>query len=296
MLPIIHHPDYDAATVGDDHRFPMRKYTLVARLLAERGYTFEQPKHAAQVALERAHSETYVRAVLTSQLDPKHARRVGFEMTPAIAARTCASVGGTELAARRALETGQAVNLAGGSHHADFEGGAGFCVFNDVAVAALSLLQEGRVDRIAVVDLDVHHGDGTARIFADDPRVFTASLHCEQNWPRDKPPSDLDVGLEKGTQDGAYLAAARSLVTQTLETSKPDLVFYNAGVDPHADDRLGLLALSDHGLKARDALVAEACQDRGIPLVGVLGGGYSKDAEAVAERHTFLIEAFQKFT
>lgn len=274
----------------------MRKYTLVARSLAERGYTFEQPLHATQAALERAHSETYVRAVLTSQLDVKRARRVGFEMTPAIAARTCASVGGTELAARRALETGRAVNLAGGSHHADFEGGAGFCVFNDVAVAALSLLQDGQVKRIAVVDLDVHHGDGTARIFADDPRVFTASLHCEQNWPRDKPPSDLDVGLEKGTEDDAYLAAARSLVIQTLEASKPDLVFYNAGVDPHADDRLGLLALSDQGLKARDALVVEACQDRSIPLVGVLGGGYSKDAEAVAERHTFLIEAFQKFT
>lgn len=296
MLPIIHHPDYDAATVGDDHRFPMRKYTLVAERLTKRGYSFEQPKHASQSALERAHSETYVRAVLTSALDPKLARRVGFEMTPAIAARTCASVGGTELAAWRALETGRAVNLAGGSHHADFEGGAGFCVFNDVAVAALSLLQAGEVKRIAVVDLDVHHGDGTARIFADDPRVFTASLHCEQNWPREKPPSDLDIGLEKGTEDDAYLGAARKLVTQTLEISKPDLVFYNAGVDPHADDRLGLLSLTDDGLKARDALVAQSCFDLGVPLVGVLGGGYSKDAEAVAARHTFLVEALQKYS
>lgn len=296
MLPIIHHPDYDAATVGDDHRFPMRKYTLVAALLARRGYAFDQPKYATQSALERAHSEAYVRAVLTSALDPKLARRVGFEMTPAIAARTCASVGGTELAARRALQVGRAVNLAGGSHHADFEGGAGFCVFNDVAVAALSLLDERAVKRIAIVDLDVHHGDGTARIFAGDERVFTASLHCEQNWPREKPPSDLDVGLEKGTGDEAYLAAARGLVTKTLEAAKPDLVFYNAGVDPHAEDRLGLLSLSDEGLKARDALVAQSCFDFGIPIVGALGGGYSKDAEAVAHRHTFLVEALQKYT
>ena len=296
MLPIIHHPDYDAATVGDDHRFPMRKYTLVAELLAERGYAFELPRHATQVALERAHSPSYVRAVLTSALDAKSARRVGFEMTPAIATRTCASVGGTELAARRALEIGRAVNLAGGSHHADFEGGAGFCVFNDVAVAALSLLYEGIVKRIAVLDLDVHHGDGTARIFADDPRVFTASLHCEQNWPREKPPSDLDVGLEKGTADEAYLDAANALITKALEASKPDLVFYNAGVDPHAEDRLGLLSLSDLGLRTRDALVAQACEELGVPIVGVLGGGYSKDAAAVARRHTFLIEALQKTT
>ena len=291
MLPIIHHPDYDAASVGDDHRFPMRKYSLVAELLAADGYTFEQPEHASQQALERAHDADYVHAVLTSALDAKAARRVGFEMTPAIAARTRASVGGTELAARWALETGRAVNLAGGSHHADYQGGAGFCVFNDVAVAALSLLAEQRVGQIAVIDLDVHHGDGTALIFADEARVFTASLHCKENWPRTKPPSDLDISLRKGTGDGCYLNAAQKLVTETLEQSQPDLVFYNAGVDPHVDDRLGLLELSDEGLQARDAMVVAACASAGVPIVGVLGGGYSKDARQVAKRHTYLVEA-----
>ena len=273
----------------------MRKYSLVAEILAAQGYAFEQPVHAPQVALERAHDPAYVHAVLTSSLDAKSARRVGFEMTPAIAARTRASVGGTELAARRALETGLAVNLAGGSHHADYQGGAGFCVFNDVAVAALCLLEEGAVDRVAVIDLDVHHGDGTALIFADDPRVFTASLHCEDNWPRQKPPSDLDLGLAKGIGDAAFLAATDTLVMETLTRSNPDLVFYNAGVDPHVDDRLGLLDLSDAGLKARDTMVVQACRDRSIPIVGVLGGGYSKDAAAVAHRHTFLVEAMQSF-
>ena len=272
----------------------MRKYSLVAEILREQGYAFETPEHASQTALERAHDPIYVRGVLTSSLDRSTARRVGFDMTPAIAARTRASVGGTELAASRALETGAAINLAGGSHHADYYGGAGFCVFNDVAVAALSLLEAGRVSRIAVIDLDVHHGDGTALIFAGDPRVFTVSLHCDANWPRTKPPSDLDMGLPKAVTDEVYLSAARSLVDRTLATANPDLVFYNAGVDPHQDDRLGLLSLSDAGLKARDRLVATACAERSTPIVGVLGGGYSKDARAVALRHTYLVEALQE--
>lgn len=273
----------------------MRKYSLVAELLAQQGYAFEAPVHATQAALERVHKPAYVHAVLTCSLDRKAARRVGFEMTPAIAARTRASVGGTELAARRALEEGKAVNLAGGSHHADDQGGAGFCVFNDVAVAARVLIDQGRVQKIAVIDLDVHHGDGTALIFAEDPSVFTASLHCEDNWPRQKPPSDLDLGLEKGTKDAAYLAAADKIITDTLTLARPDLVFYNAGVDIHTDDRLGLLDVSDAGLKARDDLVVRACRHRAIPVVGVLGGGYSKDANAVARRHTYLVEAMQRY-
>lgn len=273
----------------------MRKYSLVAELLAQQGYAFEAPVHATQAALERVHKPAYVHAVLTSSLDRRVARRVGFEMTPAIAARTRASVGGTELAARRALEMGRAVNLAGGSHHADDQGGAGFCVFNDVAVAARTLIDEGLVQKIAVIDLDVHHGDGTALIFADDPSVFTSSLHCEDNWPRQKPPSDLDLGLEKGIGDAAYLAATDKIVADTLSLARPDLVFYNAGVDIHTDDRLGLLDVSDAGLKARDDLVVRACRHRAIPVVGVLGGGYSKDANAVARRHTYLVEAMQRY-
>ena len=271
----------------------MRKYSLVAELLAADGYQFERPDHALQTALERAHDPGYVQAVLTSSLDAKAARRVGFDMTPAIAARTRASVGGTMLAAERALEAGRAINLAGGSHHADDQGGAGFCVVNDVAVAAFSLLDRGLAQKIAVIDLDVHHGDGTALIFADEPRVFTASLHCKENWPRTKPPSDLDISLRRGTGDACYLKAAEKLVSETLSQAQPDLVFYNAGVDPHVDDRLGLLDLSDDGLKARDTLVVQACLEASVPLVGVLGGGYSKDARLVARRHTFLVKAMQ---
>ncbi|MEQ9316198.1 MAG: histone deacetylase [Henriciella sp.] len=292
-LPIVHHADYDASTVPDGHRFPMRKYSLVADILRERGERFVIPAHAPESWLHLAHDPAYVTAVLTSSLDYKSARRVGFEMTPAIAARTRASVGGTCLAMRLALDHGAAVNLAGGSHHADYEGGAGFCVFNDVAVAARLAIEEGLARQVAVIDCDVHHGDGTARIFADDPRVFTASIHCEENWPREKPPSDLDVGLAKGTGDAAYLDALAGMLDAVFARTTPDLIFYNAGVDPHAEDRLGLLSLSDDGLKARDRMVAETCRTRSIPVVGVLGGGYSKEASAVALRHTFMVEALK---
>lgn len=290
-MTIIHHSDYDASSVSDSHRFPMRKYTLVADLLRERNVSFVEPEHAQQVWLNAVHNPDYVDQVLTSSLSAKRARAVGFEMTPAIAARSRASVGGTVLAGQRALETGRAVNLAGGAHHAGPDGGAGFCVFNDVAVAAQLLLDESRVKKIAILDFDVHHGDGTALCFAEEPRVFTASLHCEDNWPRVKPPSDLDHGLPQGTSDEAYLRAADEMIETVIQTKKPDLVFYNAGVDPHTDDRLGLLDLSDEGLRAREFKVVSACARARVPIASVLGGGYSYDAEAIARRHLFMVEA-----
>lgn len=290
MPLLVHHPDYDAHTVADGHRFPMRKYALVAEMLRADGHTFFAPVHAPESWLQLAHAPGYVRAILSQTLDAKAARTIGFEITPAIALRSRAAVGGTCLAARLALEHGAAINLAGGSHHAGPDGGAGFCVFNDVAVAAKRLLEEGAVRRVAVIDCDVHHGDGTALIFADEPRVFTASLHCQDNWPRTKPPSDLDMGLPKGAGDTAYLADLEILVDQAL-ASLPDLVFYNAGVDPHADDRLGLLSLTDQGLVARDRFVAAACASRAVPVCGVLGGGYSADPRVVARRHCGLVAA-----
>ncbi len=284
-LPIIHHPDYDAESVPDGHRFPMRKYSLLADLLRARGETFAVPTHAPEHWLHLAHDPSYVTAVLTSSVDAKTARKIGFEMTPAIAARTRASVGGTCLAARLAVQHGAAVNLAGGSHHASYEGGAGFCVFNDVAVAARVALDEGLCRKVAVIDCDVHHGDGTASIFAEDSRVFTASMHCEDNWPRIKPPSHLDLGLPRGAGDSEYLEALDGFLATIFSRSLPDLVFYNAGVDPHESDRLG------DGLRERDRRVAAACAKRGIPIVGVLGGGYEKDAASVARRHSFMVDA-----
>jgi len=292
-LPLIHHPDYDAASVADAHRFPMRKYTLVAQLARQGGHMLITPEPAGYRLLETVHDRDYVSDVLNGSLDAKAARRIGFELSPEIAARSRAAVGRTCHAAEFALSAGAAVNLAGGSHHADRAGGAGFCVFNDVAVAAERLLLQGDAKRVLIVDLDVHHGDGTARIFARREDVFTLSVHCEDNWPREKPASDMDVGLPKGTSDGTYLTTLRQVLTKAFEQAVPDFVFYNAGVDPHVDDRLGHLALSDGGLAARDRLVAEMCVAERVPVCGVLGGGYSTDANAVARRHMFLVEAFQ---
>jgi len=269
----------------------MRKYSIVADRLRAAGRSFISPDLASPAALCGAHDPAYVDAILSQSLDRKAARRIGFEITPAIARRSRAAVGGTGLAAQLALNEGCAINLAGGSHHADQQGGAGFCVFNDVAVASRGLLDAAAVERIAVIDLDVHHGDGTARIFAEEPSVFTFSMHCEANWPREKPPSDLDLGLDRGADDETYLKALAPALEQTLAESRPDIVFYNAGVDPHREDRLGLLGLSNSGLYRRDRMVAEACRAAQVPLCGVLGGGYSKDADAVARRHLLLVEA-----
>ena len=270
----------------------MRKYTLVADLLRGQGHTLIRPELASPEALEIVHSPDYVSRVLTSSLDRKEARKIGFEMTPAIARRACTAVGGTLHAAKFAMAAGAAVNLAGGSHHAEADSGAGFCVFNDVAVAAEIMLGVEGISRILVIDLDVHQGDGTARIFAGREEVFTLSVHCADNWPIEKPPSDLDVGLPQGTPDAIYLTTLRQVLEQAFALAAPDFVFYNAGVDPHIDDKLGKLALSDGGLAARDRQVAEACQARNVPVCGVLGGGYSKDPMAVAKRHLILVEAF----
>lgn len=296
MLPIIHHEAYVARDVPATHRFPMGKFRAVAEQCVAEGLVqsfddFHRPMPAPASWLQLAHDPAYVDQVLTQSVPEPLERRIGFKMTADVAMRSRCAVAGTALAARLALEHGAACNTAGGSHHAFADGGAGFCVFNDVAVAARLLLAEGAVARVLVIDLDVHQGDGTARIFERDPRVFTLSVHCEENWPRRKAMSDRDVGLEKGTGDAAYLSAVRNALAEALEASRPDLVFYNAGVDPHRDDRLGLLDLSDEGLAAREALVFESVMARGIPITGVLGGGYSRDLDALARRHTLLHRA-----
>ena len=208
--------------------------------------------------------------------------------TDSVATRARAASGGTLLAARLALEQGIACNTAGGSHHASAESGAGFCVFNDVAVAARRLLAEGAIGKALVVDLDVHQGDGTARIFEGDPSVFTLSMHAEKNFPHRKATSDLDIELADGTGDAAYLEKLWEILPALLRGVRPDIVFFNAGVDPHADDRLGRLSLTDEGLGRREAYVLGACLSLEIPVVGVIGGGYDADIDRLAGRHAIL--------
>jgi acetoin utilization deacetylase AcuC-like enzyme len=297
-LPIVHHPDYDAGFPAG-HRFPMGKYRELMSALTMRGLAgngslhVPEPLDAAVLAL--AHDRGYVDQVIACSVPPRVEREIGFAVGERVSRRAQLATAGTLLAARLALQHGIACNAAGGSHHARRSQGAGFCTFNDVAVATCVLLAEGRVGGVLVVDLDVHQGDGTADILAAEPRAFTFSIHAERNFPVRKIPSSLDVGLPDGVGDDAYIEHLEELLPQLLARCSPDLVFYNAGVDPHREDRLGRLALSDDGLRRRDIAVISFFRERGIPVCGVIGGGYSTDLAALAGRHANLFEVAAGF-
>ena len=294
LPPIVHHPAF-RAEMPDGHRFPMDKFSRLAALLRAEGLAgpdgFHQPELIDVDSLLLVHAPDYVRGVLEQSLPADIVRRVGLPNTESVAIRARAAVGGTLLTARLALAQGIACNTAGGSHHASADSGAGFCVFNDVAVAARRLLAEGAIGKALVVDLDVHQGDGTARIFENDPAVFTVSMHAERNFPARKAVSDLDIALPDGTGDDAYLETLAQILPALLARETPDLVFFNAGVDPHADDKLGRLSLSDAGLARREAFVLGSCLERGIPVAGVIGGGYDADIDRLADRHAGLHRA-----
>lgn len=296
-VPIVYHPAY-VAPMPNGHRFPMGKFGALKRYLeAQDLLTFAnlvEPEPATAEIVAQAHERGYVDAVLEGRLMPEQVRRLGLPATPEVARRSLAANGGTLRSAELALEHGLACNLAGGSHHAFREFGSGFCVFNDVAVATRHLLQTGRIERTLIVDLDVHQGDGTARMLADEPRAFTLSMHCRTNFPARKQTGDRDIPLEPGLGDRDYLATLDRTLDELLngaEAFKPDLVFYNAGVDPHYSDRLGRLALSDGGILARERMILARCRALGIPLVCVVGGGYDNDIDALAARHALLHHA-----
>lgn len=291
---IVHDPDY-VAPLAAGHRFPMSKYEAVMDALAALGASewaeFHAPEPASHALLSATHAPAYVDQAFALAVDPAIERRIGFPVTERVLRRARLATGGTLLAARLALERGFASNAAGGSHHAQWRGGSGYCVFNDVAVVARELLRHGEVERLLVVDLDVHQGDGTAELLADEPRAFTFSMHCEANFPVRKIAGDLDIGLPAGTGDGDYLAILGDALPGLIDHHAPQLIFYNAGVDPHEADRLGRLALTDDGLWRRDTLVTELARRRGVPLVSVMGGGYGANVSDVARRHARTIQA-----
>nr|WP_255720466.1 histone deacetylase [Acuticoccus kalidii] len=271
-----------------NHRFPMGKFPAVAELLVTLGFgPFYTPEPAPADWIALAHDRTYVDQVFAADVPAKIAREIGFPMTDRVALRSRTACAGTTLTARLALEHGIACNTAGGSHHARHEQGAGFCVFNDVAVAIRVLQAEGMIERALVFDCDVHQGDGTAWIFAGDPSVTTVSIHAASNYPVRKAASTIDIALPDGTEDAPYLDRLDEALEAAL-ADPVDIVFYNAGVDPHRDDRLGRLALSDLGIAERDKRVVEAVRRKGVPLAGVLGGGYMSDVDKLARRHAIL--------
>ncbi len=285
----VFHSDSHLVALPAGHRFPMPKYRLLRQALLEGGLLRADELVAAEpvplAALALVHSARWVQAVVEGHLSEPEVRRLGFPWSEALVLRSRAAVGGTCAAARLALEQGFAGNLAGGTHHAFADHGEGFCVFNDIAVSIRALQAEGRIARAAVVDLDVHQGNGTAALFADDPSVFTFSMHGQHNFPFRKQRSTLDVGLEDGTGDEAYLDALYRHLARVLDAAQPELVYYQAGVDPLAGDTLGRLSLSLGGLEARDRFVFESARHRELPLVVTLGGGYARPLARTVAAH-----------
>jgi acetoin utilization deacetylase AcuC-like enzyme len=285
--------DHFVLPLPEGHKFPMAKYSrLRERILAEE-IIAPRDLHEAPLAgldqLRLAHDAGYVEAVVSGTLPQEVQRRIGFPWSPQMVERSRRSVGATIAAARAALDDGAAANLAGGTHHAFADRGEGFCVFNDVAVAARVLQQHRHARRIAIVDLDVHQGNGTAAIFRDDESVFTFSMHGDKNFPFRKEISDLDVPLADGTGDEDYLALLGTHLAEVLNRHQPDFVFYLAGADPYEGDRLGRLKLTIEGLRRRDQIVMEACTRARLPVAVSMSGGYATDIDAIVTIHANTI-------
>ena len=281
------------------HRFPIEKYALLRDAVLASGLvapsTLHEPERASLDALRLVHTERYIDALVTGTLSDAEQRRIGLPWSEFLVERSFRAVGGTCEAARAALDYGVTMNLAGGTHHAFPDHGEGFCVFNDVAVAIRMLQRDRRIRRAAVIDLDVHQGNGTHAIFADDYSVFTFSMHGGRNFPFHKVPGTLDVELADGTGDDAYLGALAENLPGVLTASAPDLVIYLAGSDPHEGDRLGRLCLTFDGLARRDAMVLHACREVGIPVAVTIAGGYGRDINDTVRAHVNTVRMARSY-
>jgi len=285
----IFYTDHFVLPLPDGHRFPMRKYSdLRSRVAAAdwlRPGMLLEPVAADDAQIALAHDTDYVRRVSTGSLDARQIRAIGFPWSPQMVERSRRSAGATVAACRAALDEGCGINLAGGTHHAFRDRGEGYCVFNDAAIAALTMRREGRIERVAIVDCDVHQGNGTASILAREPALFTFSIHGARNFPFSKERSDIDVELPDATGDAEYLAALADGLAATFAMSRPQLAIYLAGADPFADDRLGRLSLSKAGLTERDRMVLDACDRAGVPVAIAMAGGYARDIADTVDIH-----------
>lgn len=314
LLPLVHSLDY-VTPLPEGHRFPMPKFNLLREVLVRDGVAVEgqfvEPPAATFEQATLVHEPAYIEAFCSGRLDAAAMRKIGLPWSAGLVKRTLTALGGSIRAAELAVEHGLACNLAGGTHHAFAAEGSGFCIVNDLAVAPRWLQRQGLAEHVLIIDLDVHQGDGTAALFAGDPTVFTFSMHCGKNFPLRKARSDLDVEVAEGVGDEEYLRVLRegedgpgaSLrcaaglaepfrgLEALLERVEPDVVFYDAGVDVHADDALGKLRLSDAGIYERDRFVIETCRSHGVPVCCVIGGGYDRDHVALARRHSTVHRA-----
>lgn len=291
----IFYTDHYVLPLPAGHRFPMEKYALLRRRVEAAGLAgaggLRDPHAATDTEILRAHDPGYLERVVGGGLAAAEVRRIGFPWTPQMVERSRRSAGATIEACRAALEEGVGVNLAGGTHHAFRDHGEGYCVFNDAAIAALAVQAEGRARRVVILDCDVHQGNGTAAILAEDPAMFTFSIHGARNFPFRKEMSDLDIELPDGCGDAAYLDALERGVCHALSAAQPDLVIYLAGADPFEDDRLGRLALTKAGLLARDRLVFETCSASALPVAVAMAGGYARNIADTVDIHFATVSA-----
>ena len=287
-LPVVNHPDY-VAEINDDNKFPIQKFSALAEHLLKVGVVknFYIPKECSTETLKTSHSLEYINHIRNKTLDIKLQKKIGFPINDSVVRRSFVATGGTVLASKLALDSKLACNTAGGSHHATFDYGAGFCVFNDVAVSANYLRNKGYVKKILILDLDVHQGNGNSKIFHNDKNILTFSMHCGSNYPAKKSKSDIDVELRDNMEDNEYLNILNTNLNK-LNQNTYDFVFYVAGVDIHHEDRLGKLKITDEGVNKRDQIVIENFYSKNIPLCGVLGGGYNKSFDKLIELHSML--------
>lgn len=290
---LLYHPCYSALQLPPNHRYPIGKYRALYQALQQAevpASCFVEAPPATEQQLALVHQAQYIDSLKQGSIDAKAMRRIGFPWSPELYQRSLQSVGGTIRTAELAMAQGLALHLSGGYHHAFAAEGSGFCLFNDLAIAAKVLQQQG-VDKILIFDCDVHQGDGTALIFQKDPQIITASLHGDKNFPARKQQSDWDLALPNATDDGAYLEAVQQSLDYLLDLHRPDLVLYDAGVDIHQNDDLGLLHISTDAVLARDSYVINSCRDRKIALAAVIGGGYQRDLTALTAVHLQLFKA-----
>ena len=287
-LPVVNHPDY-VAKINDDNKFPIKKFGALAEYLLKKGVVrqFHIPKECSIKTMKTSHSLEYINHIKNKTLDQKLQKKIGFPINDSVARRSFVATGGTVLASKLALDSKLACNTAGGSHHATFDCGAGYCVFNDVAVAANYLKNKGYAKKILIIDLDVHQGNGNAEIFKNDKEILTFSMHCASNYPAKKSKSDIDIELKDKMEDEEYLNILHKNLKE-LNKNKYDFVFYIAGVDIHFEDRLGKLKITDDGINKRDQMLIENFYSKGTSLCGVLGGGYNKSFEKLVELHSML--------
>jgi len=295
--PLIYHRVYDLP-LPEKHRFPGSKYSLLMKILESEGllkrFLRYSPKPATVAQLAIVHNQNYLQAVASGNLSKQHQASIGLPWSEMLRTRSFVAANGTLLAAQLALQTGISCHAAGGTHHAHSDFGAGFCVFNDLAYASRALIELKLAKRVLIFDCDVHQGDGTARILANDKNIFTCSIHCAENYPEKKAKSDLDISIPRGTGDEQYLALLTQCLSKIAHTNfTPDLVIYDAGVDVHFRDKLGLLKMTSDGIEARDRCILSHFKKRQIPIATTIGGGYGETSEEVANRHRIIFKVVE---